>query len=79
MLMHVKQILVRVHGGILGMDRHAPIDVNLISNLIGLPIDRVKPKQYLDDKTKEKAIAEEVKETIGTNRGKKGMIINEYQ
>jgi hypothetical protein len=54
----VKQLLARVHGGFLWMDRPVPIDVNLISKLTGLPTDGVKPEQYLDDKMKEKAIAE---------------------
>jgi hypothetical protein len=38
--------------------------------LTGLPTDGVNPEQYLDDKTKEKAIAEEVKAQFGTDRGK---------
>jgi hypothetical protein len=39
------------------MDRRIPIDVDLITKIIGLPTDKVNPEQYLDDKTKEKAIA----------------------
>jgi hypothetical protein len=58
------------------MGRPIPIDVNLISNLIGLPTDGVKSKQYLDEKTKEKAIAEEVKDKFGIERGSRGVIIN---
>jgi hypothetical protein len=57
------------------MDRPVPIDVYLIANIIGLPTNGVKPEQYLDDKTKEKAIAEEVKSQFGTDRGSRGMII----
>jgi hypothetical protein len=57
------------------MDRPVLIDVYLITNITGLPIDGVKPKQYLDDKIKEKAISEEVKAQFGTERGSRGMII----
>jgi hypothetical protein len=35
----VKQLLTLVHGGILWMDRHVSIDVELIIEIIGLPID----------------------------------------
>jgi hypothetical protein len=52
----VKKLLARVHGGFLWMERHVPIDVDLIVKITGIPIDGVKPEQYLDDKTKEKAI-----------------------
>jgi hypothetical protein len=53
----VKQILELVHGGILWMERPISIDVDLIVDITGLPIDGEKPKQYLDDKTKEKPLA----------------------
>jgi hypothetical protein len=32
--------------------------------------------KYLDDKTKEKSLAEEMKQTYGTERGSRGIIIN---
>jgi hypothetical protein len=35
------------------MDRPVSIDVDLIVEITGLPIDGAKPEQYLDDKTKE--------------------------
>jgi hypothetical protein len=38
----VKQIFACVHGGFLWMDRHVPINVNLIAKLTGLSIDGVK-------------------------------------
>jgi hypothetical protein len=60
---------------VLWMDRPVPINVNLISKLTGLPIDGVKIEKYLDEKTKEKAITEEVKEKFATYRGSRGMII----
>jgi hypothetical protein len=58
---YVKQLLVRVHGGCLWMERPVLINVNLIAKIIGLPIDGMKLKEFLDDKTKEKEIAEEIK------------------
>jgi hypothetical protein len=35
----VKQLLERVHGGVLWMDRLVPINVDLITTIIGLPMD----------------------------------------
>jgi hypothetical protein len=40
----VKQLLARVHGGILWMDRPVPINVDLIATITGLPTDREKPE-----------------------------------
>jgi hypothetical protein len=52
----VKQLLALVHGGILWMDRPVSIDVDLIAEITGMPTDGENPSQYLDDKTKEKAL-----------------------
>jgi hypothetical protein len=68
----VKQLLALVHGGILWMDMMVSIDVDLIAEITGLPTDGENPTQYLDDKTKEKALAEEMKKTYGTERGSHG-------
>jgi hypothetical protein len=70
----VKQLLERVNGGILWMDRHVSTDMDLIVEIMGLPTDGAKPEQYLDEKTKEKAIENEIKIKYGTGRGSKGMI-----
>jgi hypothetical protein len=43
------------------MDRLVSIDVNLIVEITGLPMDGEKPAQYLDDNTKEKYLEEEMK------------------
>jgi hypothetical protein len=72
----VKQLLAVMHGGILWLDRPVSIDVELIAKITGLPTDGEKPAQYLDDKTKEKSLAEEMKKTYGTERGSRGIIIN---
>jgi hypothetical protein len=73
----VKQLLARVHGGVLWMDRLVPINVDLIATITGLPMDGEKPEQYLEDKTKEKAISDEIKENYGTDRGNRGININD--
>jgi hypothetical protein len=65
----VKQILARVHGGILQMDIPVPIYVYLINNIVGFPTNSVNPKDYLDNKAKDKKIVEEVKEQFRINRG----------
>jgi hypothetical protein len=72
----VKQLLALVHGGILWMERHVSIDVDLIAEITGLLTDGEKPEHYLDDKTKEKYLAEEMKKKYGTERGSRGIIIN---
>jgi hypothetical protein len=71
----VKQLLALVHGGILWMDRHVSIDVELIAEIMGLPIDGAKPEKYMAEKTKEKSMEDEIKKKYGTDRGSMGMII----
>jgi hypothetical protein len=73
----VKQLLARVHGGILWMDRLVPIDVDLIAKITGFPTSGVNPEDYLDNKSRDKEIAEEVKAQFGTNRGTRGLIIKD--
>jgi hypothetical protein len=51
------------------------IDVKLIWFIIGLPSNGEKLVQYMDDKTKEKALVEEMKKTYGVERGSCGIII----
>jgi hypothetical protein len=46
----VKQLLAQVHGIILWMDSPVPIDVALISNIIGFPTVGAQPKEYLENK-----------------------------
>jgi hypothetical protein len=69
----VKQLLERVHGGILSMDRSIPINVDLIVPITGISIDGEKPKKCLEDKKKTKAISNEIKEKYGTERGNRGV------
>jgi hypothetical protein len=51
------------------------IDVELISFIIGLPSNDDNIVQYMDDKTKEKELAEEMKKTYGKERGSHDIII----
>jgi len=73
----VKKLLELIHGGILWMDRHVPIDVDLIAEITRLPTDGEKPGQYLDEKTKEKYMEDEIKRKYGNDRGSKGMTIRQ--
>jgi hypothetical protein len=57
------------------MDRPIPITVDLIALITGLPNWGMDPALILDDKSKEKALAEEMKNKYGTARGTRGIII----
>jgi hypothetical protein len=65
----VKQLVSRVHGGILWMDRLVQIDVALISKITGLPTFGAQPEEYLDNKAREKEITELVKAQFGHQSG----------
>ena len=65
-----------MHGGILSLDRHVSIDVDLTIEITGLPTNGEKPEKYLDEKTKEKTLAEEMKKTYGTVKGSRGIVIS---
>jgi len=58
------------------MNMSVSINVYLIAKITGFPTDGEKPEQYLDDKTKEKSLPEEMKNKYGTERGSRGIIIN---
>jgi hypothetical protein len=73
----VKQLLARVNEGILWMDWPVPINVNLITTITRLPTDGEKPEQYLEDKTKAKSISNEIKAKYGTEKGNRGIRIND--
>jgi hypothetical protein len=48
------------------MDRPVLINIDLITDITGLPTNGKKPEQYLEDKTQEKAISDEIKAKYGT-------------
>jgi hypothetical protein len=62
----VKQLVARVHGGIIWMDRLVQINVALISKITGLPTIGAQSKEYLDNKAHENEIAKQVKVQFGT-------------
>jgi hypothetical protein len=53
----IKQLMAVLHGGFLWMEEPISIDVELIAFITGLSSMGESPTQYLDDKTKEKALA----------------------
>jgi hypothetical protein len=65
-----------MHEGIMWLDTHASIDVDLIAKITCLPTNGEQTMQYLDDKTKEKTLEEEMKQMYGTERGSIGIFIN---
>jgi hypothetical protein len=67
--------LAVLHGGILWLDKPVCVDVELISFITRLPSNGAKPAQYMDDKTKENSLVEEMKKTYGIERGSHDIII----
>jgi hypothetical protein len=49
------------HGGDLWLENLVSIDVELIAHITGLPSWGMDPAQFLEEKTKEKTLAEEMK------------------
>jgi hypothetical protein len=73
----IKQLLAVTHGGDIWLDKPIPITVELIAQIIGLPIQGMDPTLILDDKSKEKVLTEEMKKKYGTARGMRGIIIKQ--
>jgi hypothetical protein len=71
----IKQLMAVTHGRYLWLEQLISIDVELITYITGLPSWGEDPTQFLEDKTKEKALAEEMKKKYGTERGSRGIII----
>ena len=63
------------HGRDIWLDKLISIDVDLIVCIIGLPSQGMDPAQFLDDKTKEKELAEEMNKKHSIDRGTQGIII----
>jgi hypothetical protein len=53
------------HGGDLWLDKLISIDVELITHITGMPSWGMDFTQFLEDKTKEKALTEEMKNKYG--------------
>jgi hypothetical protein len=71
----IKIFFAVTHGGDIWMDKIVPITIEIIAQITGLPIQGMDPALFLDDKTKDKALAEEMKKKYGTARGIRGIII----
>jgi hypothetical protein len=71
----VKQLMEITHGGYLWVEEPVSIDVELITFITGFPSRGESLMQYLNEKTKEKTLAEEMKKTYGTERGSRRIII----
>jgi hypothetical protein len=57
------------------LDKIVSIDIEIIANITGFPSRGMDPTKFLDDKSREKALAEEMKKKYGTDRGTRGIII----
>jgi hypothetical protein len=73
----IKKLISCVHDGILWMDRTVHITVELIVGITGLPTDGEKSEKYLEEKTRAKAISDEIMDNYGAERGNRGMRIND--
>jgi hypothetical protein len=60
----IKQLMAVTHGRDIWLDKVLLIDVEIIVNITGLPSRGMDPAQFLDDKTKEKALAGRDEEEI---------------
>jgi hypothetical protein len=64
-----------INGWDIWLDKPIPITVELITQITGLTIWGMDPTLVLDDKSKEKALVEEMKKKYGTAKGTRGIII----
>jgi hypothetical protein len=64
----IKQLLAVTHGGDIWLDKLVPITVELIAQNTGLPTWGMDYALILDNKSKEKELAEEMKKKYGTTR-----------
>jgi hypothetical protein len=63
------------HGGYLWLEQLVSIDVDLITYITWFPSRGMDREKFLEDKTKEKSLAEEMKNKYDTERGSHGIII----
>jgi hypothetical protein len=66
---YIKQLMVVTHEGYLWFEEPVSIDVVFIAFITGLPSPGENLTQYLNDKTNEKVLVEEMKNTYGIERG----------
>jgi hypothetical protein len=70
-------LLVVTHGGDIWLDKPVPITIELIRTNNRITNRGMDPTLILDDKSKEKALAEEMKKKYGTTRGMRGIMIKQ--
>jgi hypothetical protein len=63
------------HGGYIWLEHLISINVELIAYITGLPSWGEDLSWFLEDKTKEKPLVEEMKKKYDTERGSRGIII----
>jgi hypothetical protein len=73
----IKRLLVVMHGWDIWLDKPVPLTIEIITQITGLPNRGMDPVLILDDKSKEKALTEEMNKKYGTTRGKRGIIIKQ--
>jgi hypothetical protein len=71
----IMQLMEVLHGGFLWIEEPISINLELIAFITSMSSMGESPMQYLDEKTKEKALTEEMKKTYGTERGSGKIII----
>jgi hypothetical protein len=57
------------------LDKIILIDIDIIAHITRFPSQGMDPAQFLDDNTKEKSLAEDMKNKYDTDRGMRGIII----
>jgi hypothetical protein len=71
----IKQLMEVTHDRDIWLDKLVLIDVEIIAHITGLSSRGMDPAQFINYKTKEKSLMEEMKKKYGTNRGTQGIII----
>jgi hypothetical protein len=72
---NIKQLMTITHGGYLWVEEPISTDVELVAFITGFPSRGESLVQLLNEKTKEKELVEEMKNTYGTERGSREIII----
>jgi hypothetical protein len=57
------------HGGDIWLDKIVSINIDIIAHITGLPSWGMDLVQFINDKTKDKALKEDMKKKYSTDRG----------
>jgi hypothetical protein len=71
----VKKLMAVTHDKDIWLEQLVSIDVQIITHITGMPSWGMDPTQLLEDKKKEKSLAEEMNKKYDTERGSSGIII----